>query len=327
MLIVVDRHIPFIEGVFEAHGVDVVYSECIDPTGADALIIRTRTRCDEKLLRGHSPRIIATATIGYDHIDMQYCRDHGIVVATAAGCNARGVAQWFFAAIAAMGADPVRRQTTIGVVGVGNVGSVVDRVARSAGFRTLLCDPPLAEHRGGFVTLEHLLAESDIVTIHTPLNETTCSMANADFFARMRRDALFLNSSRGEVVDERALMESHIEKFALDVWGGEPLIDSVLLSCAAIATPHVAGYSLQGKAAGTAMSVRSVARVLGISALESWYPPQVRPTIPNNDISWQQITAMMPVYYDIMVDDRALRVRPSDFEKQRSNYDYRTEFF
>lgn len=326
MKITIDRHIPFIEGVFEPYGVEVVYSEHVDPIGADALIIRTRTKCDAQLLDGHSPRIIATATIGYDHIDRRYCDTHGIEVVTAAGCNARGVAQWVFAALIAMGVKHPAKQT-LGIVGVGNVGSVVARIARSLGFSVLMCDPARAAQETGFVTLDELLTGSDIVTIHTPLDETTRQMADEGFFSKMRHGALFLNSSRGEVVDQQALMDSCVTKFALDVWCNEPAIDRQLLEKADVATPHIAGYSLQGKAMGTAMSVRSVARVLGIAELENWYPPQVSPTVLQPHINWSEMTRGMARYYDIVSDDAALRRDVTQFEKLRSSYSYRHEFF
>lgn len=326
MKIAIDSHIPFIEGVFEPFGIDVVYSESIDPAECDALIIRTRTKCDAKLLDAHSPRIISTATIGYDHIDVQYCRDRGIEVATAAGCNARGVAQWVFAALIQMGVKEPSDHT-IGIIGVGNVGSVVAAVARSVGFRVLMCDPPRAVSEPGFVSLDELLRNSDIVTIHTPLDETTRSMADAVFFAQMKSGAIFLNSSRGEVVDEQALLDSHISKFALDVWYDEPRINLELLRRATIATPHIAGYSAQGKAMGTAMSVRSVARKLGITELIDWYPSQIEPTTPNISIDWQTLVCEMPKHYIIGNDSAALRREPKHFEQLRSNYNYRHEFF
>lgn len=324
MTIAIDSHIPFIRDVFEQYGITVIYSECIDPTGVYALVIRTRTQCNSTLLDGHQPKIIATATIGYDHIDIEYCRRRGIEVATAAGCNARAVAQWVFAALIEMG---VERPTdhTLGIIGVGNVGSVVAQVARSVGFRVVMCDPPRASREQGFVSIESLLAQSSIVTIHTPLDQNTRSMANADFFSQMKSDAMFLNSSRGEVVDESALMKSSLKKIALDVWCNEPHISTGLLERVTIATPHIAGYSRQGKAMGTAMAVRSVATALGIEQLRNWYPAQITPTIPKTALSWQELIDNNN--YDIRQDDHALRAQTDKFELLRSNYNYRNEYF
>lgn len=329
MKIVIDSNIPFIDGVFEPFGVKVLYNECIDRDcikDADALIIRTRTLCDATLLRRRSPRIIATATIGFDHIQMDYCAARGIKVVTAAGCNARAVAQWVFAALMKMGVTEPQK-LTMGIIGVGNVGSVVEQIARSVGFRVVRCDPPRGLHEPGFIPMDELLPQSDIVTIHTPLNATSQQMADDHFFDKLKPGAILLNSSRGEVVDQHALLNSRVNSFALDVWCNEPKIDINTLSCATIATPHIAGYSAQGKAMGTAMSVRSVARELGIKGLEMWYPRQVKPVNPMSRISWYEMCELMNHYYDITVDDRALRSNPEDFEKLRSNYNYRDEFF
>lgn len=327
MKIAIDKHIPFIEGVFEPYGIEVSYDTKVSAAGADAMIIRTRTRCDSHSLEGHSPRIIATATIGFDHIDIEYCHARGIEVVTAAGCNARGVAQWLFAALLELGVCEPQAHT-LGVIGVGNVGSVVARVARSVGFRVVMCDPPRAlRGEQGFVPLEQLLNQADIVTIHTPLNSTTRGMANADFFAQLSPTAIFLNSSRGEVVHEKALINSSLSKIALDVWCNEPNIDVELINRVSVATPHIAGYSLQGKAMGTAMSVRSVARALGIDELRDWYPSQVEPTVIDESITWSKMAQQMAQFYDIMGDDRRLRSAVESFERLRSEYNYRAEFF
>lgn len=336
MKIVIDSKIPMITGVFEPYA-EVCYlpGALITPADvadADALITRTRTRCSAELLsEALKLKIIATATIGFDHIDTAYCADRGIRVATSAGCNARAVAQWVFAALGAMRLGPY---ATLGVVGVGNVGRVVVAVARSLGYRVLCCDPPraLAEGSQGFVSLEELLVESDIVTMHVPLNARTQDMADDRFFNTIRSGATFLNSSRGEVVDEKALVDAlkrgHLGHAAIDVWRGEPTINPKLLALATIATPHIAGYSLQGKAMGTAMAVRAVAHTLSLPIHPRWYPKEdVQPTTPRTDLSWDEITRRMVNYYDIMSDDSALRAVPSSFESLREGYSFRDEFF
>lgn len=333
MKIVIDDKIPFIRGIFEPFA-EVVYlpGGQIGPANvrdADVLIVRTRTRCDQSLLEGSSVRMIATATIGFDHIDMDFCRAHGIEVATAAGCNARAVAQWVFAALIAMGASPGQ---TLGVVGVGNVGSVVSTIAGSAGFRVLLCDPPRAARgEGAFVPLEELLGQSDVVTLHVPLDDSTRDMASGEFFGRIKPGALFLNSSRGEVVDESALIgaldEGRISKAALDVWRNEPGINLSLLSRITVATPHIAGYSLQGKAMGTAMVVRAVSAKFGLNVEPDWYPTEAPLSRIDNEIGWEEIVSEMPSYYDILRDDRTLRNDRSAFESLRSDYRFRNEFF
>lgn len=337
MKIVIDDKIPFIRGVFEPYAA-VVYLPGgrigpADVRDADALVIRTRTRCDAALLDGSPVRMIATATIGYDHIGMNYCLSRGIRVSTAAGCNARGVVQWVCAALLAMEVKP--RGTTLGIVGVGNVGNAVREVAENAGFRVVCCDPPRrARGEAGtedFVSLPELLRQADVVTTHVLLDDTTRGMVNAPFFEKARPGLVFLNSSRGEVVDESALKAAIrsgvVSRAAIDVWNCEPQIDRELLGRAAIATPHIAGYSLQGKAMGTAMSVRSVASFFGLPVPREWYPVGVPEQHPRPGIGWDAITCGMSQYYNILDDDAALRNNPERFEELRGDYRFREEFF
>lgn len=337
MNIVIDDKIPFIRGVFEPFA-EVVYLpggkiSTADVRDADALVIRTRTRCDATLLDGSAVRMIATATIGYDHIDMNYCLSRGIRVSTAAGCNARGVVQWVFAALLAMGVKP--QGTTLGIIGVGNVGSAVREIAENTGFRVVCCDPPRrARGEAGtedFVSLPELLGMADVVTTHVLLDDATRGMVSTDFFATARPGLVFLNSSRGEVVDESALKAAIrngvVSRAAIDVWNREPQIDRELLGMAAIATPHIAGYSLQGKAMGTAMSVRSVAAFFGLPMAPDWYPDGVRGQHPRPGITWAEIARDMPQYYRILDDDAALRKNPERFEELRGDYCFREEFF
>lgn len=305
MKIIIDGDVPYINGVFQAAGCSVVYAagRSIDASAvrdAHALIVRTRTRCDAALLDGSSVKMVATATIGTDHIDLDYCRSRGIAVFSAAGCNARAVAQWVFAAVGAMGAT----SGILGVVGVGNVGSEVCAMGLRRGFDILMCDSPRAA-RGdaGFVALDYLLAHSDIVSLHVPLDDSTRDMAGDRFFGQMGVDSLFLNSSRGEVVCDEALL-GRGGRFALDVWRDEPHINLDLLRRATIATPHVAGYSARGKARATQMCVRAVAKFLGLTTLESWDT--------GIDFALEE-----PENYDIAVDHRALIAAPANFEQIR----------
>lgn len=337
MKIVIDDKIPFIQGVFEPYA-EVAYlpGGKIDAAAvrtADVLVIRTRTRCNAALLDGSRVRLIATATIGYDHIDTRYCRERGIRVATAAGCNARGVLQWVFAALLALGVRPAG--TTLGIIGVGNVGCAIRHAAEAVGFDVLCCDPP-RRSRGetgteAFVTQEELLRRADVVTTHVLLDDTTRGMASTSFFATMRPGTIFLNSSRGEVVDEAtlkaALRSGQVAQAALDVWGHEPDIDRELLGMTALATPHIAGYSLQGKAMGTAMSVRTVAAFLGLPLPADWYPDGAPRQHPRSALTWDEVARDMPAHYDIRTDDAALRHEPERFEELRGNYRFREEFF
>ena len=342
MKIVADTNIPFLKGVFEPYA-EVVYLDgrSIDRAAmqdADAIIIRTRTKCNEETLYGSRVEMIASATIGTDHIDLEWCRHHGIEVQNAEGCNAGGVMDYVFSALygTASRRSIKLENATIGVVGVGNVGKLVAQMARSLGFRVLLNDPPRAEREGleGFVSLDELLKESQIVTLHVPLDETTRGMAGDDFFARIRSGAIFINASRGEVVDEAALLRARpkLGVIVLDTWCNEPYVNPNLIEICDIATPHIAGYSYQGKQNGTAMAVQAIARHFGIKELLDFAPvtedEALRPTtIDLKGKSQGEIAAILQYNYPIFTDDFLFRSHPDSFEKLRSEYNYRREFY
>ena len=355
MKIIADEAIPYWKGIFENEcEVEYYPGNEITPQrvkDADALIVRTRTKCNAQLLEGSKVKVIASATIGTDHIDRQWCQSHNIALFNAPGCNSGGVLQYFLTALfkclstrelwqkflnsapdatgaecsaagagegaaesaaaaataggaagatdgaaagsvagvdyAAEGAAAAtaagdsaseRAPFTVGVIGVGNVGSKVAAACEGLGFEVLRNDPPkerqqtLAYNSGylrivdfkDYYSLDYLLENSDVVTLHVPLDETTRGMADANFFARMKPGAIFINSSRGEVVDEAALL-ANLHKLAavvLDVWVGEPNINKELLQSAFIATPHIAGYSAEGKIKGTQMAVEAIHRYM-----------------------------------------------------------------
>lgn len=342
MKIVADKHIPFLEGVFEPYA-DVVYidgrqinhNDIID---ADALIIRTRTKCNAALLDGTAVSMIATATIGTDHIDLDYCRTHNIEVHNAEGCNAGGVMQYVFSALYGIAARKGIKldDATLGIVGVGHVGSKVEAMARHLGFNVLMCDPPRAEAEGqdGFCSLEYLLANSQIVTLHVPLDEITRKMADEEFFMLMQPGAIFINASRGEVVDEQALISAlpKLGAVVIDTWNNEPDVNADLVDMVDIATPHIAGYSYQGKQNGTASAVQSVARHFGIKELYDYYPetdiPDHEPLrLDLHDKTHGERAAVFQYNYPIFTDDFRFRMDPSSFEKLRSEYQYRREIY
>lgn len=346
MKIVIDSDIPYIKGALEPFA-DVVYMKgnavtTADVADADAMIVRTRTRCDRTLLEHSRVRMIATATIGFDHIDMEYCSAAGIKVSTAAGSNARGVLQWIGAALAYAAAEQgwTPEQKTIGVVGTGHVGSLVARYAADWGFRVLCCDPPLHAAAkaapcsdGGFVTLGEIADRADIVTFHTPLTldgpDKTYHMAGESFFGSLRPGALIINSSRGEVIDTAALLQALRDgrcSACVDTWEHEPAIDRELLRSALLATPHVAGYSAQGKANATSMSVRAVAREFGLPPTE-WYPYGDVPKVAPAPISWPELVRTIKTYCDIAAETALLKSHPEGFETMRNSYKYRAEYF
>lgn len=342
MKIVADKHIPFLEGVFEPYA-EVVYIDGRaithnDIVDADAMIIRTRTRCNAELLDNTRVRIIATATIGTDHIDLPYCSERGIEVHNAEGCNAGGVMQYVFSALYGVAARKSIRLDgmNFGIIGVGNVGRKVEEMASYLGFNVLRCDPPRASVEGeeGFCSLEYLLANSQIVTLHVPLDDSTRKMADENFFLQMQPGTIFINAARGEIMDEAALKEAYPKLGAaiIDTWNNEPDVDEDMIELVDVATPHIAGYSYQGKQNGTAMSVRAVARHFGICELYDFYPendiPDHEPVLLDlHDKKQGEVAAVFQYNYPIFTDDFRFRMEPHNFEKMRSHYEYRREIY
>jgi erythronate-4-phosphate dehydrogenase len=349
MKVVCDSHIPFLKGVLEPYA-DVVYlpGNAITPDhvrDADALIVRTRTRCDAALLQGSKVRFIATATIGYDHIDTQWCEANGITWTNAPGCNSWSVQQYLGSLLVNMSRDFgfTFKEKTIGIVGVGNVGSKVARLAALLGFRVLLCDPPRAkrEGAGAFVSLDEIISQSDIITLHVPLirngEYSTFHLFDSIRLESLSENQILINSSRGEVVDgnalKKVLKEQRIRAAALDVWENEPKIDSELLNLLYSGTPHIAGYSLDGKATGTMMCIQALGRFFDLPC-QNWevndIPQPEQPTEFTIDVSEkkpQEALAEAILYtYNVLNDYTALKSDISSFEKQRSDYPVRREF-
>lgn len=328
--VVIDRDIPFIHGLFEPYA-RVVEAEGRaisrrDVADAGVLVVRTRTRCNASLLEGSAVHTIVTATIGTDHIDTEWCRQNGIEVFNAAGCNARGVLQWVAAVLAhtlkIKGMRP--QQLTLGVVGAGNVGSLVLHYARLWGFNVLGCDPPREEREHcGFISIDEIFSRADIVTMHVPLDATTFHLVDRRLLDLLG-GRILINSSRGEVVDSEALVSSQAE-FAVDVWEHEPDIDPRIVGRALVATPHIAGYSLQGKANASARVAEVLAKRCGFP-LEGWYPADVGRTRAA-DIDWDAMCRTIGDYFDIESESRYLKSHPDEFESLRNNYRYREEYF
>lgn len=349
MKIVCDNKIPFLKGVLEPYaevvylpGAKIAKADLLD---ADGLIVRTRTKCKREILEGTNVKFIATATIGFDHIDGAYCDSAGITWTNAAGCNSSSVAQYIASTILNLAVEKKFKLSdmTIGIVGVGNVGSKVAKFAKTAGMKVLLNDPPRARREGeaGFVSLEKLLSDSDIITFHVPLTmdgpDKTYHMADKIFFNSIAKRAWFINSSRGEVTDtaelKNILKTGRIAGAILDVWENEPNIDLEMLGLAKFATPHIAGYSTDGKANGTAMSVQVLAKFFGISKLENWYPTDVpKPAVTvikvdcEGKTKEQILLEAVKFTYDVKEDDKRLRAAPGNFEKLRETYPLRREF-
>lgn len=338
MKIVIDNKIPFIQGVFEKVA-EVVYAPgaTIDSDmvhDADALIVRTRTQCNEALLSGSSVRFIATATIGYDHIDAQYCKTNNIKWVNSPGCNADAVVQYVFSALGHLAKRDSfdLSQLTLGVVGVGNVGSRVANFAERLGMTVLRNDPPRADREGqeGFVSFDQIKSESDIITFHTPLSmqgdHPTYHLFNSGILGDLAKTPIIINASRGEVCANDALVQaktmSAVNALVIDCWEAEPAIDLTLLSLVDIATFHIAGYSLEGKANATTAVVRAVSSffALGFGAWQVDLPPFTSPCS-----ALQSLLDEVVCSYPIMADDQSMKSTPEKFEELRGSYDLRRQ--
>lgn len=345
--IVADNKVPFLEGALDQvarieylPGGAISREHLLD---ADGLIIRTRTACNRDLLEGTSIRFIASATIGYDHIDRDYCRDSGIAWTNAPGCNSSSVKQYIISALLWLAVNRTvdLHGKTMGVIGVGNVGAKVVAAAKALGMKVLLNDPPRERSEGSkvFVSLKDVMEQSDFISIHVPLNregpDKTWHLVNREFIGHLKKGTILINSSRGSVVDESALMEGIrsgiLSDTILDVFENEPVVNKDLIEMITLATPHIAGYSLDGKANGTRMSVEAVNRFFELR-LDNWSPGSVPEPEPaelladaSGDHLYDLLWGLISQTYDISSDDRRLRSAPDSFEELRGNYPFRRE--
>jgi len=348
MKIIIDDKIPYIRGAFEQVA-EVIYLPGNKTTpeivkDADAIITRTRTICNESLLKGSSVKFIATATIGYDHIDTEYCRQAGIEWKNAPGCNAESVNQYISSALFSWSMQKREELAgkTIGIVGVGQVGSRVAKTCETIGMKVLLNDPPRERHEGSgkFVPLKTIQEEADIISFHVPLEmsglDPTFHMVNKEFLLNLRKKPLVINSCRGEVFNSEDILNTiksgNVSGAIIDCWENEPEINLELLKAVDLGTPHIAGYSKDGKANGTKMSVQAVSKFFNLG-LDDWQPSKVEtPENPVIEIDGNQrreysiLAEAILSTYNIENDDEALREKPGNFEKLRGDYPVRREF-
>lgn len=337
MRVVVDDKIPYIREALAqiADTVDYVPGSCFTPTlvhDADALIVRTRTHCDEALLGGSSVSFVATATIGYDHLDTKYLNRAGIGWTNCPGCNAASVGQYIHSCLLLLkrekGLD--LRKIKLGIVGVGHVGKEVLKAAQSLGMTCLLNDPPLQEKDDGpFVPLEEVARQADIITFHVPLTKSgahaTWHLADEAFFRSLGKRPIIINSSRGAVVDNKALLQAleseTVEDAILDTWEGEPNIDLELLNKVYIGTPHIAGYSADGKANATRMALTALCKHFRLDChfhIEApSLPADFHPSTDEEELALQ--------LYNPLHDSTALKRNPDRFEYLRGHYPLRRE--
>ena len=279
MLILVDEDIPDGPEAFAALGEVRTFSGrsvgAADLAAADAIVVRSVSRVDERLLAGSGIRFVGTVTTGTDHVDVSWLERRGIAFASAAGCNAPTVAEYVLAAVlllaGRLGFDPAAR--TLGIIGVGRIGSRVARWAKALGMSVLLCDPPLRRRTGDscFIDAAELTRRADLVTLHVPLTEAgpdaTRDLVDERWLAGLKEGAVLINTSRGEVVKEDclpgALDAGRLSAVVLDVWRNEPNIDPALLRRIALATPHIAGYSVEARRRGVGMIAEALAAFAG----------------------------------------------------------------
>lgn len=384
MRILVDQNIPYAREVFCQFGEVIlapgrlITTELLKTT--DILVVRSVTRVDRVVLAGSPVRFVGTATIGTDHIDTVYLKGAGITFADAAGSNATSVAEYVTAALMHLdmknltpksplpqgegtfitpfspgekgagglrsGAGEMRSELTLGIVGVGNVGSRVQARAEKLGIKVLLNDPPREQREGAgsFVPLDELLAASDIVTLHTPLTKAgefpTYHLVGERELGLLRDGVILINTSRGAVVDNKALLKE-VEKgrltaTILDVWEGEPNPNPELLARVTLGTPHIAGYSYDGKIAGTHMMAQAVARHLGVplkwdESLGSEYPaPPITVTGSGPTAICNTILSAYPIEQDHLRMKAILDLPPDEhgpaFDRLRKEYPIRREF-
>ncbi len=348
MKIIIDNKIPYIKGALEPFA-EVIYLPGSETTAevvkdADAIITRTRTKCNKDILEDSSVKFIATATIGFDHIDTEYCKHAGIEWTNSPGCNAESVNQYITSALFSWS---MKNRTdlngkTIGIVGVGQVGSRVAKTCEILGMKVLLNDPPRERTEGSynFVSLKTIQEEADIITFHVPLNikgeDATYHLVNDSFIQGLNKKPLLINSCRGEVFDTKAVYNSkqtnNISGLIIDCWENEPEINLDLLEQVDYGTPHIAGYSKDGKANGTKMSVQAVSKFFNFG-IDNWKPANIE--LPDNTIieidgnqrrEYSILAEAILSTYDIENDYDALKDSPDLFEKLRGDYPVRREF-
>jgi len=348
MKIIADKNIPYLKGIAEYFG-EVTYLDGADFTrdnikDADTLIVRTVTRFDEGNLAGSKVKLICTATIGYDHIDTQYCDSHGIAWHNAPGCNSGSVMQYIISSLIVISRkmDFDLKDKTIGIVGVGNVGKKVAHACEILGMEVLLNDPPRqrAEQNDVFVDLQTIMHEADIITFHTPLIkegiDKTYHLANESFLHSLKKEPIIINSARGGIVDtqaiKKALKENLISGAIIDCWENESQIDHEYMDMVDIATPHIAGYSADGKANATRMSLESMAEFyhLDKAPLRTVKAPDPHnPVIDLNEFadSDDRVYEAILRTYNPIEDYTRLKASPDTFKQLRNDYPLRREYF
>ena len=338
MKIVIDDKIPYIREVISQITNNAIYLKgsdicSSDVKDADAMIVRTRTNCNKELLEGSSVKFIATATIGFDHIDTEYLKEKGITWMNCPGCNSGSVAQYLRSALLIIKKEKGEDLTnmTLGIVGCGHVGQKVKAAAEELGMKVLVNDPPREEagDKGNFVSLEEIKKSCDIITFHTPLvregKYKTKHIADKQFFESLGKCPYIINTSRGGVVDNDALLkaidEKKIKEAIIDTWENEPEINLELLEKVFIGTPHIAGYSADGKVNADNMVIEGLCKFFNIKNTFNITPP----TLPNEIKLSSDFEERCLQLYNPLVDSKKLKDATHKFEEIRGNYPIRRE--
>jgi erythronate-4-phosphate dehydrogenase len=351
MKLIIDENITFAKEAFSSLGIaKLVDGRTLtnkDVQDADVLVVRSITNVNEELLKNSNVKFVGTATIGTDHIDLEYLKNQNIRFADAKGCNADSVAEYVFTALLKVASikNISLQEKTIGVVGVGNIGSRVVRLAESLGMKVLKNDPPL-ERKGignNYINLDKIL-QADIITFHVPLNldgiDKTFHLLNENNLRKIKNGTIIINSSRGAVIDNEALLAESTERdfeLVLDVWENEPSISTELLTKTKISTSHIAGYSFEGKVNGTNMIYNALCQYLKIQP--SWQPilPEIerkKLRLPEGKTGEEKLYNLFSSIYNIEKDDELMRKieflkpneRASYFDLLRKKYPVRREF-
>ncbi|MFP3029547.1 MAG: 4-phosphoerythronate dehydrogenase PdxB [Arsenophonus sp.] len=350
MKILVDENIPYATQLFETIGeVKVVSGRLISSSQlvtADALIVRSVTQVNEALLKESNVKFVGTATAGFDHVDRQWLEQAGISFSAAPGCNAIAVVEYVFSSLLLLAERDCfdLREKTVGIVGVGNIGSLLNARLKVWGVNTLLCDPPradAADNSEEFWPLEKLVNQADILTFHTPLNKSGCyssyHLLNEELLDALPAGRILLNTSRGAVVDNQALLKNleYGKKIdvILDVWEREPHISLPLLAKVNIGTPHIAGYSLEGKARGTSQIFAAFSQFLGqvqqIKLADLLTIAEFNEITFIGELTQASLKRLVHLVYDVRRDDAPLKKIAhlnSKFDHLRKNYPERREW-
>lgn len=333
--LVIDDAVPYAEAFFARFGKLVrLPGKAIQPQhleNADALIVRSRTQVNQALLENSPVRFVGSTVVGLDHIDQTYLRSNGIHFYSAQGCNANSVSEYIIANLLQL-ADQHQldlTQTSLGILGVGHVGSLVAAKAQALGMQTLLNDPPRAEVEGeqGFVHLDTAL-EADIITVHTPLNKTgkhpTYHLIDPAKLQRIRPNQILINAARGGIIDEQAWVQTPTRANIIDCWENEPDINAELYQVADIATPHIAGHALDAKIAGSRMVYEALCRFWETPLETDWQsalPSAPAPISVTSSGHWQHdLLQVIQQCYDPRADD--LAIRSKNILETHKKYEY-----